>query len=73
MTTSGLYAYNPSLGELVLYSFNIAQVRSTALTQEHMESARMATNLMLARWANQGVNLWAVDLVTVPLVQGQAT
>jgi hypothetical protein len=37
-----------------------------------MESARMATNMMLARWANQGVNLWAVDLVEVPLVQGQA-
>lgn len=33
----------------------------------------MAANLMLARWSNQGVNLWAVDLVTVPLVQGQAT
>lgn len=33
----------------------------------------MASNMMLARWSNQGVNLWAVDLITVPLVQGQAT
>jgi hypothetical protein len=38
-----------------------------------MESARMATNLMLARWSNQGVNLWSVDLVSVALVEGQAT
>jgi len=38
-----------------------------------MEAARMATNMMLANWSNQGVNLWAVDLQTVPLVQGQAT
>jgi hypothetical protein len=38
-----------------------------------MEAARMASNMMLSRWSNQGVNLWAVDLVTVPLVQGQAT
>jgi hypothetical protein len=38
-----------------------------------MESARMATNMMLSRWSNQGVNLWAVDLVTVPLVEGQTT
>jgi hypothetical protein len=38
-----------------------------------MEAARMATNMMLARWANQGVNLWKVDLVTTPLVTGQAT
>ena len=38
-----------------------------------MFSARMAANLMLAEWANQGVNLWKVDLVTAPLVEGQAT
>ena len=73
MSSSGTYAFNPSLGELVLYAFNVAGVRNTALLQEHMHSAKMATNLMLARWANQGVNLWKVDLVTVPLVQGQAT
>jgi hypothetical protein len=29
--------------------------------------------MMLARWSNQGVNLWKVDLVTVPLITGQAT
>ena len=73
MSTSGTYAYNPSLGELTLYAYNLIDVRNTALAQEHMEAARMAANLMLARWSNQGVNLWAVDLITVPLVQGQAT
>jgi hypothetical protein len=73
MATSGTYAFNPSLGELTLYAFNLAGVRNTAVLQEHMESARMATNLMLARWANQGVNLWAVDLVSTDLVTDQAT
>ena len=73
MATSGTYAYNPSLGELTLYAFNLCGVRNTALLQEHMESARMASNLMLSRWSNQGVNLWAVDLQTVALVQGQET
>jgi hypothetical protein len=38
-----------------------------------MDSARMATNMMLARFSNQGVNLWAVDLITTPLVQGTTT
>jgi hypothetical protein len=38
-----------------------------------MQSARMAANMMLSRWSNQGVNLWAVDLITTPLVQGTAT
>lgn len=72
MATSGTYAFNPSLGELTLYAYNLCGVRNTALLQEHMEASRMATNMMLARWSNQGVNLWAVDLVTVPLVQGQS-
>ncbi len=73
MTTSGTYAFNPSLGELTLYAYNMAGMRNTALLQEHMQAAKMATNMMLASWANQGVNLWAVDLISVPLVQGQAT
>lgn len=73
MATSGTYTFNPSLGELVIYSYQNIGVRPTAILQEHMDSARMATNMMLARWANQGVNLWCVDLVTTPLVQGTST
>ena len=73
MATSGTYNFSPSLGELTLYAYNLAGLRNTSLMQEHMESARMATNLMLANWANRGVNLWAVDLITVPLVAGQST
>jgi hypothetical protein len=73
MSTSGTYTFNPGLGEITLYAYNLIGVRNTAVLQEHMEAARMASNMMLARWANQGVNLWAVDLITVPLVQGQAT
>jgi len=65
MATSGTYAFNPSLGELVLYAYNLCDVRNTAIAQEHMEAARMSSNLLLANWANRGVNLWAVDLETV--------
>lgn len=72
MATSGTYTFNPSLGELTLYAFNLCGLRNTSILQEHMESARMGTNLMLARWANQGVNLWAVDLVSTPLVTNQS-
>lgn len=73
MTTSGTYTFNPSLGELTLYAFNLCQIRPTSLVQEHMQSARMAANMMLSTWSNQGVNLWAVDLVTTPVSQGTAT
>jgi hypothetical protein len=73
MTVSGTYNYNPSLGELTLYAFNLCGIRNTALLQEHMESARMAANLLLGRWSSEGVNLWMVNLQTIPLVKGQST
>ena len=73
MTTSGTYDFNPALGEIVLYAYMNIGIRPAAVLQEHMESARMATNMMLSRWANQGVNLWAVDLIDTNLVEGQAT
>lgn len=73
MATSGTYTFNPGLGEIVLYAYQNIGVRPTAILQEHMDSARMATNMMLANWSNRGVNLWCVDLITTPLVQGTAT
>jgi hypothetical protein len=73
MSTSGTYTFNPGLGELTLYAYNLIGVRNTAVLQEHMAAARMAANMMLSRWANQGVNLWAVDLVETPLVTGVST
>lgn len=69
MATSGTYTFNPGLGELTLYAYNLVGIRNTALLQEHLEAARMATNLLLSRWSNQGVNLWAVDKVVVPIEQ----
>jgi len=73
MTTSGTYAFVPSVGELTLYAYNLIEIRNTSIVQEHLQTARMAVNMLLASWANQGVNLWAVELVTVPLVQGTTT
>jgi hypothetical protein len=73
MATSGTYTFNPSLGEITLYAYNLCGLRNTSLLQEHMEAARMAANMLCANWSNRGVNLWAVDLVSVPLVQGQKT
>lgn len=72
MTTSGTYAYSPALADIILYAFHQCGVRPTALTPEHMQTAVMASNLMQAEWAAKGVNLWKVELVTTPLVQGTA-
>jgi len=73
MSTSGTYNFNPSLGEVVLYAYNLCDIRNTAIAQEHMEAARMASNLLLANWSNRGVNLWTVDLETVNFNQTPAT
>lgn len=73
MTTSGTYTYNPSIGEVVLYAFNLCQVRSTSIAQEHLNSARQAMNMMLSRWSNMGPDLWKVDTETITLVEGQST
>jgi hypothetical protein len=67
------YQFDPSLGEVTIYAFNLCGIRTTSLTQEHMNSARMAANLVMMDWSNKGVNLWQVELVTVPFVQGTAT
>jgi hypothetical protein len=65
-------SFQASFGSLILHAFQLVGLRPTSLVQEHFESARMAANLLLLHWANDGVNLWRVDLVTVPLIQGQA-
>lgn len=61
--------FTPSMAELTLYAFQLVGLRPSSLLQEHIESARMATNMVLSAWSAQGVNLWEIDLQTVPLVK----
>jgi hypothetical protein len=74
MTSSGTYNWNPSLGDINLYAFNLAGIRSTELQQEHLTYANIAANKVCLDWSNKGVNLWKVDFVeNVPLVAAQTT
>lgn len=61
------------MGESVLYAYGACGVRRTALTQQHFEDARMATNMMMSAWSARGVNLWQVDLQTIALKKGCST
>lgn len=70
MSTSGTYTFNPSLGELTIYAYQLIGIRPTALLQEHMDASRLAANMMFTRWSNQGVNLWQVTQTIQPLTQG---
>lgn len=73
MTTSGTTNFNPSLGEITLYSFGMCGIRPAQILQEHMFTARIASNLMQGRWSSQQVPLWKVDLQTIDLVEGTST
>jgi hypothetical protein len=70
--TSWTYTAIPGIGEIVLYAFYLCGVRATALTQEHMETSRTAAQLLIGRW-NTGVNLWAIDLLSIPLAASLGT
>jgi hypothetical protein len=72
MATSGTYAFNPALGEIVIGAYARCGIRRTELTQQHMEDARFESNMLMSNWAGNGINLWQVDTGTINLIQGQA-
>lgn len=73
MTSSGTTNFSLSNASMAVAAYSRIGVRRTALIAEHMQDAYIETNLMLSKFSNLQVNLWTVDLVTVPLIQGQTT
>lgn len=73
MASSNTYDFSLTNAEIVMSAYALLQIRRTALLPEHMIDARTQLNLLLSSWSNLQVNLFNVDLVTVPLLQNQAT
>ncbi len=71
MTTSGTTTFFPSNIDFVIEAFDRIQIRPTALTRAQLVSAYRSINYALQTWSNRGVNLWAVDLQSTPLIAGQ--
>jgi hypothetical protein len=69
---SGTFGFQPSSSSLVLYAFARCGIRGPQLQAEHMRDAGTAMNMIQADWANDQVNLWTVELITIPLIQGQS-
>ena len=38
-----------------------------------LRTARRSANIMMAEWANRGINMWTIESGSIPLVQGTAT
>ena len=73
MTTTGTYAFNPSVGDLLLDAFSRIGVKPAGITQQHIQDAKLAANFIQLTWSNDGLTLWTVDQQTIPLIQGTAT
>ena len=73
MTSSGTYGFNPSAGECVLSAFERIKIRAPSLRVEHMRTAKMESNFLMAKFSNLQPNLWKVEQFSIPLIQGTAT
>jgi hypothetical protein len=70
---SGKFSWSPALADLIIHAYGRCQIRRADITVEHLQDAAMACNLLQLEWANEQVNLWTVECVSIPLVAGQAT
>jgi hypothetical protein len=69
VTTSGLYTFGDTdQTDVITEAFERIGRNPSSLTSNDLDSARRSLNFMFSEWANNGPNLWAVDLVSLPLV-----
>ena len=71
MTTSGTATFDLDLNEIVEECFE--RCGSELRTGYDLRTARRSLNLLLAQWANQGVNLWTLEQGSQVLTPGTAT
>lgn len=71
MATSGTRTFNLDVGELIEEAYERCGLE--VRTGYDARTARRSLNLMLAEWANRGLNLWTVSQATINLTQGVAT
>lgn len=72
-TTSNTYDFTLGNAQIVEEAFGRIGIRPPEITREYLVSARRSLNLGLQTFSLRGVNLFAVDLQTIPLFQGVTT
>lgn len=73
VNSSRTYDFAPTLADIFIAAYGRLQIRRSALTPDHLHDAAMAANLLQAEWSNEQVNLWTVELTSIPLEPGRAT
>lgn len=73
MASSGTYTFGTSEQvDVVTEAFERCGRNPASLSSQDIDSARRSLNYLFSDWANDGPNLWAVDLDSVAMVDGQA-
>jgi hypothetical protein len=70
-TVSGTSTFNLDLNNLVEEAFE--RCGSELRTGYDLRTARRSLNLLTIEWANRGINLWTLEQISIPLVQGTIT
>tara|TARA_Y100000114_G_scaffold24375_1_gene20065 strand:+ start:19 stop:486 length:468 start_codon:yes stop_codon:yes gene_type:complete len=68
MAYSGTQTFNLSIEEIIEEAFERCQLETR--TGYDLKTARRSMNLMLAEWANRGLNLWSITYATQTLTAG---
>lgn len=71
MTTSGSRDFNLDVAEIIEEAYERCGLE--VRTGYDARTARRSLNLMLADWANRGLNLWTVAEANIPMVYGDAS
>ncbi len=71
MTTSSSTDFEPNVAEFVEEAFERCGLELR--TGYDLKTARRSINLMLAEWANRGLNQWTIEQATQTVTQGTAS
>jgi hypothetical protein len=71
MTTSGTYTFGDTEQiDIITEAYERVGRNPASLASNDIDSARRSINYMFSDWANNGPNLWAVDLQSIVLTPG---
>lgn len=73
MTSSGVYGFNPTVGDLILEAYEILQIASQGetLTGEQFRKGKNSLNFLLKKMQTDGIHLWTYTEGTLFLQVGQ--
>ena len=70
MTSSGTYAFSPSLADLFFGAYSLIQIRRGEVLTQHLADAQLQANLILAKMSNRNPFQFTLETQSVPLIQG---